>query len=200
MYQSFRRAWAMADPLRTILTRTHFEPLGRPPLPAGLPPRYYVAHFYARYTLRGHPDIVQHINELVRGLATAETPVVCLRSPHHTDDHIDLPVAGPHIHVVEAVPPDTTIAYAATVISHAQGFIGTYGGMQQLALRLGRPSVGLTEHFKGTSQVHLQVSQWVAEETRTPFYVHRVADLPWLTRFGPCTPLSRQGSSGTRAG
>ena len=177
MYTAFRDVFALKASPHEVMKRTAWDPLPVPGPPANLPPKYYVAGFYTRATLQGDHRIVKQINTLVRGVA-ARYPVVLLRNPHHVDDHMDIPIEGEHIHVPPPVPAAQTLAFHTALTAHSLGFIGTYGGLAQLALRLGKPSVSVYEQLEGTSHAHMWISTWLSEEMHVPFVALKLREIP----------------------
>lgn len=182
MYLLFSQFFHMQEPIEFILQRTAWDPIPPPALPAGLPPRYYAVAFYIRATLSGHPRVVKQCSQMVHALAE-HLPVVLLRNPHFLDDHLDLPVSGDRIFTPDPVDPHQTLALHGALIAHSVGVVGTYGGLLQLALRMGKPSIGVYEHLQGTSLAHLQLSEWIANRMGIPFYGLRLSDAPMLGRL-----------------
>jgi hypothetical protein len=81
------------------------------------------------------------------------------------------------IHVLPKLPAHENLAILSAVLGRAERFIGTYGGMQQLALRLGVPSIGLYSEWGGTAMAHLTLSQALSVVSDTSFVVTKPADL-----------------------
>jgi hypothetical protein len=71
------------------------------------------------------------------------------------------------------------------------GFVGTYGGLSQLALRLGRPSVNFYLEWEGTSTAHKHLSDLVGEMTGAPFHVLRLRDLAMLQSVMPRVQMAQ---------
>jgi hypothetical protein len=78
--------------------------------------------------------------------------------------------------VPPAPDPKENLAQQLRILSHAQAFIGTYGGLAQTALRLGVPSVSFWREFGGTAQAHLHLSDTLAKKTQTPFLAGSIED------------------------
>jgi hypothetical protein len=68
------------------------------------------------------------------------------------------------------------LALQAAVLGKATAFIGTYGGVSQLALRMGVPSVSFWTEFGGTAIAHLNLSHWLSQRTGVPYLVGSIAD------------------------
>lgn len=200
LYRLCDAYWGARAPLEDILQRTRWDRLQAPAITTStLPPTYYAVRLYLRATLQAHPTILKAAVALVRSL-TAEAPVVVLDQPHHVDDHADLPIPDlPRVFRLPAVPPEQTLAQHAAVIGHAAGFVGTYGGMAQLALRLGVPSLSLYESLQGTFTAHLLLSHAIGVFTGVAFTPVRIADLPfWRASFGGTHAALSASTSGTR--
>lgn len=144
---------------------------------AALPPQYVAVRFYARATFPyPQPDIAAFVQQLVGGIA-AQCPVVLLNTPSAFDDHQDIDLSGPNIHTLPPdLNPESNLAVHAAVMSKATAFVGTYGGVAQLALRLGVPSVSFYHQWGGTSYNHLYLNDLVAKSTGIPFLVSSVTE------------------------
>lgn len=186
LYRRCDAYWGGRQPLEDILRRTRWDRLTPPPLAQqALPPKYYVARLYLRATLQADPHFLRQFCTILTAL-THEAPVVVLAQPHHLDDHVDLPIPDlPRVFRCPAVPPEQTLAQHAAVIGRAAGFVGTYGGMAQLALRFGVPSISFYQDLKGTFLTHLLLSQAIATYTHVAFTPVRIADIPlWQAAMG----------------
>lgn len=137
-----------------------------------LPEHYVAMRWYIRPTWPLKEDLVLWTRKLVE--ATAQhVPVVLIGSGIHADDHADVNL-GPMRNVLELkdiVPQKDTdnLAIQSSVIAHAQGYVGTYGGMSQLAMRLGVPTIALYNEFGQTSPQHLYLTQALSLRTGVPF-------------------------------
>jgi hypothetical protein len=194
MMRCFAEFFSERAPLDLVLSRTKWDYLPRPDKIAGVPASYYAVGFYARATLAGSHAMVKTLSQIVHGLAERH-PVVLLRNPHHLDDHHDLPFAGENVLTPDAAAPEHTLALNTSLIAHARAFVGTYGGLAQLALRLGRPSASYYETLQGTSFAHLYLSRWIAEKMGVPFYAFRMRDLGWLSDLTTKIDRHPEGSS-----
>ena len=177
MYWALAPYWEEAMGLRYLLSLTDFTPLAKPPVPAGeLPPRYVAVKFYGRATLPyPHPDVAEFVQRTVATIA-AQTPVVLLNTSDDHDDHIDIAVGGSNIYRLPSVPAEDNLRVQAAVLAHATAFVGTYGGVAQLALRLGVPSCSVYLEWGGTAHAHLSLSSWLSKGTKVPFLVGSLAD------------------------
>jgi DNA-binding phage protein len=180
-YRHFDGWFKGSDSIMATLKRLSLHPLPKPPNPvSGLPEKYYVSHFYARSTLQPKPELMRFIHSTLSGLS-ARAPVIQLQSPHAIDDHVDLNIK--HEKVLMANPvdapltPDQTLAHNGAIIAGSAGFVGTYGGMAQVALRYGVPSMSFYDTLEGTSPQHLVLSQAISNITGVPFHTFKTGDI-----------------------
>ena len=184
MYWGFAPYWEEAQGLRYLQKFTDYTPVAAPaPFPGSEHlPKYYVAvKFYARATFP-YPDakVEEAVARIVATLA-AQVPVVLLGSAGDYDDHRDLPIQGANVIIIEAgVPPHENLLLQMSVLSRARAFVGTYGGMAQLAVRLKVPSVSLWKAFGGTAHAHLSLQSWIAKATNVPFVAGSLTDTSLL--------------------
>ena len=175
--------------------------LRAPAVPEGLPKNYCVARFYARTTLP-NADITQQLARECLTQVAAHQPVILLNPSVHADEHIDLPVKDlPNVFklsdLIQTTPRDNLLAQSA-VIAGATGFIGTYGGVAQLALRLGKPSVSFYLEWKGTALAHKQLSETISLQTGVSFLTVKLMDIPLLKAVAPDLVLQHASSSQQR--
>lgn len=194
MFHAFRRFFGSQDTIESVLRQTAWDALQAPPKPAGLPDKYIAVGLYVRATLPGHHTIVHQMSQIVHGLAEKH-PVVVIQNPHHTDDHHPMPIRGDRIFLPDQVPPHETLAQHSAIIAHARSFFGSYGGLQQIAMRLGRPSVGVYQALDGTCTPHLYLSEWLANRFHLPFYAVCLRDLPMLGGLFHLVDRAPEGSS-----
>lgn len=185
MYWALGPYWEEQASLQYLTSIADYQPLAKPNLPDGcpLPPQYVAVKFYGRFTFPyPHEDTAALIQQVVATVAS-QIPVVMLNSSNEHDDHIDCAVRGPNITVLPQTPPEQNLALQAAVLAHAQGFVGTYGGVAQLALRLGVPSVSFYANWDGTSHAHYALSSWLSKMTNVPFVVGNFNDVEWWKRI-----------------
>jgi hypothetical protein len=189
MYWALAPFWEEQRGLRYLLSMTDYTPLPKPELAqeynsksdamrpvVDLPKKFVAVKFYSRATFPAeHPEVRAFIADIVNALA-ARTAVVLLNSGHLGDDHSDTDIAGPNIHRLPHVPAEQNLALQAAVLGKATAFIGTYGGVSQLALRMGVPSVSFWTEFGGTAIAHLNLSHWLSQRTGVPYLVGSIAD------------------------
>ena len=184
MYWGLAPYWDESQGLRYLQKFTAYDPIAAPPVypgSEGLPPTYVAVKFYARATFP-YPDaeVEEAVRNMVATLA-AHVPVVLLSSANDYDDHTDIPIEGPNVFGIKpGVPPHENLLMQASVLSRAKAFVGTYGGMAQLAVRLKVPSVSLWKQFGGTAHAHLSLQSWISKATNVPFVAGSITDTSLL--------------------
>lgn len=180
MYWTLEPFWAEQVGLRYLLNYADFAPLKKPVLPEGIDAnlKFVAVKFYGRATFPyPDPDIAAFVQRTVSQLAT-QTQVVLLSSSSEYDDHGDIPMSGPNVmKLPDNLAPEQNLIVQAAVLAHATAFIGTYGGVAQMALRMGIPSVSFwSGRFQGTAHAHLSLSLWLSQQTGTPFLAGSLTD------------------------
>ncbi len=179
MYWGLAPYWDERAGMAYLSQVCDFAPLPVPDLPAGiqLPPQFVAVKFYGRATFpHPHPETTNFVKTTVATLA-AQTPVVVLQSADAYDDHTDIAVTGPNITSLGAgVAPHENLALQAAVLGRCTAFVGTYGGVAQLALRLGKPSVSFWTQFGGTAAGHHSLNWWISQQTHVPFLTGSLVD------------------------
>lgn len=177
MYWALSPYWEEQASLQYLLSMTDYTPLPKIAVQGGLPPQYVAVKFYGRATFPyPHPDIAAYVQETVAKLA-AVVPVVTIGTGNDHDDHVDVPVVGKNIYNLPSdLPAEENLKAQAAVISHASAFIGTYGGVAQLALRLGVPSYSVWAQWGGTSHAHYALSSWLSKHVHVPFVAQGVLE------------------------
>lgn len=178
MYNGLSEWWAGRMGMESALQQMHFSPVPVPfpPLDLPLPEKFVAVRFYARHTFPISEELRNWVATRVDALAK-HLPVVVLDSGLHADDHMDFPVKGPNIlSIAPYVTPQNNLAVASAVLAKAQCFVGTYGGILQLAVRLKRPSVGYYQKFEGTAPAHKQLTEWLGMTTGVPVFIGRPDD------------------------
>lgn len=154
----------------------HAVPMQAPALSAELrkqlPDRYLAMRWYIRPTWPLREDLVLWTRRLVEA-AAQHVPIVLIGNGFHADDHADVNL-GPikNVYALQDLAPQTVtdnLAIQSAVIQQAQGYVGTYGGMSQLAMRLGIPTIALYQEFGQTSPAHLYLTQALSLRTGVPF-------------------------------
>jgi hypothetical protein len=182
---------------QTVRAMTNVRPaaLGDLQLPAG----YCAARFYARSTFP-HADVtIQCARECLKQI-TQSQPVVLLNPGVHADEHVDIPIKDlPNVYRLKdlvRVEPRTNLALQSAVLAGATGFVGTYGGVAQLALRLGKPSVSFYWDWTGTALAHKHLSEAIALQTGTAFLTLKLTDIPLLKAIAPDLAFHAASSQG----
>src|SRR6185436_2875854 len=193
MYQDLAPWFSGHMPLSDVVHRltipgAHpWPPLSVPVLPLALvlPEKFVAVKFYGRPTFPLREDIRTWVETLVERLS-AQIPVVLLESGLDADDHQDFVI--PLSDRVTSTAPHCTVsnhlALQSAVLAQAAGFVGTYGGAMQLALRLGKPSLGFYTEFTGTCYAHKLLAEYLAVQQGTPCWIGRPGDLDVVKALG----------------
>lgn len=163
-----------------------------------LPPKFVAARFYLRATYPHHEATLGAAQSALQQV-TGHVPVLLLDSGIHADEHIDIPLTGRNIVKLSdlyPLTPENNLAIQSAVLSRALGFLGTYGGLSQLALRLGKPSVSFYLNWFGTALAHKHLADAIATATQIPSLVVRLGEVPLLRSVLP--HLEHASSSGTQ--
>lgn len=201
MYQRLARFWQAEMGLLPLQRQTRYEALPVPDLPAGLeiPPNTAAVRFYLRSTFPQTPQTLDVARETIRQIASRQ-PVLVINSGLHVDDHADAVFEGlPNVrflHQIATLTAENNLAVQAAALARCVGFVGTYGGLAQLALRYRKPVVSLYTDWHGTALSHLYLSDALARQMGVPFHCLRVGDLPLLQTVLPkFTVHMREGGS-----
>ena len=96
--------------------------------------------FYFRPSFPDTPENQRFAAHVIRSLSQ-EIPVVLLNTGLRLDDHEDLDVPGKNVYRVdELMRLEQNLEIQTEIISHAQAFVGTYGGLAYLGPFYGVPS------------------------------------------------------------
>ena len=165
MYRAFAPFWrdeAGFGLIERFTTHRSLAPVSDPVL-ASLPPEYIAARFYFSDCFRDTPanralarSVIDRISERV--------PVVLLNPGLRVDDHADYAAAASDrvMSIETGLSPERNLTVQSAVISHARGFVGTYGGYAYLAPFYGVPAVGFYSD-RAFKLHHLHVAQRVFE-------------------------------------
>lgn len=161
------------------MSQLRFTPLPTPPVPVGLslPEQFVAVRWYQRATWPIREDLVDWTRGMVQAIAE-RMPVVVLRSSAYLDDHVDFPAPeGPNIHHVIAEPWRENLAIQSAILKRASAFVGTWGGVAQLAVRLGLPTAAFfADKWHSCSYNHKVMTEWLALAQGTPLFVGRPQD------------------------
>lgn len=169
--------WDGQAGMNDLLSACDFAVIPKPPRAVlDLPQRYVAMKWYDRATFPLQDPIAQGWVKDVATAVAAQTPVVLLTGTPETDDHADAVIQHPNVVCVPAAAPEKNLEQQIRILAHADAFIGTYGGMAQLALRLGVPSASFYRQWGGTCWGHLGLSDWLSKQTHVPFLSGSVDD------------------------
>ena len=182
MYQLVAPWWEGRQPIRwldkyLLQPVTLAAPALEPELAAKLPTDYLAMRWYVRATWPHREDLILWMRKLTDA-AARQMPVILIDSPLHVDDHGDINLGDiPNVTRLSSLTdqtPLTNLAVQSAVIARAKGYLGTYGGMAQGAMRWGVPTLSFYHTFAGTSHNHLALTQHLSLRTNVPF----IAALP----------------------
>jgi hypothetical protein len=150
-----------------------------PDLQSSLPKSYIAMRWYARPTWPYRDDLVLWTRKVVERVAQT-TPVVIIDSFHaddHADTHVgDIPNTIRLSQLAEQTPLNS-LQIQSAVIARAKGYVGTYGGMAQGAMRWGVPTIALYAEFGQTAYQHLALTQYLSLKTGVPFVCVQPKDI-----------------------
>lgn len=203
MYHTMAPYWTAHRGLDWLSHRTAYRPIPIPSLPDGLrlPDPFVAVRFYARQTFQPSSKLVKRVIPAILEQLTEKYHVVLLDPDLFIDDHVDLTKAikGPRIsHVQDYLPdllPETNLSVLSAIMGRSLGFVGTYGGFAQLALRLGTASVSFYDQWHMTSLSHKELADLLTIRTQIPAQVFRLADLPMLHDILPAAEMQAPAKS-----
>jgi len=144
--------------------------------------------FYGRPTFPIADLTVRFVTELLRQVAT-KVPVVVLSTGQFLDDHVDFPIPDlPNVtklHEMMPLLPENNLAVLSAVLGRSKGFVGTYGGVSQLAMRMGLGAISFYQDWYGTAWAHKHLSEVVAHAQGTLWVVNRLMDIPHMQDVCP---------------
>ena len=166
------------------MAHLRFVPIPTPPVPVGLslPEQFIAGRWYQRPTWPLSEQLLDWTHAMIHAIAE-RMPVVILRSSAYLDDHVDFPApTGANIQQVIAEPWRDNLAVQSAILKKASAFVGTWGGMAQLAVRLGIPTAAFYDRWHSCSYAHKVLTEWLAVVQGTPLFVGRPQD----AEFGRC--------------
>jgi hypothetical protein len=202
MYQTLDSYWGnQTMGFAQAMNQLRFAPISTPPVPVGLslPEQFIAVRWYQRPTWPLREDLLDWTHAMTREIAKT-MPVVVLRSSAYLDDHVDFPAPdGPNITVIQAEPWRDNLAVQSAILKKASAFVGTWGGMAQLAVRLGVATAGFYDKWHSCSYAHKHLTDWLGLQMGIPVFVGRPHDLEFgrtiLPAQIPLPELPRGSSS-----
>ncbi len=154
-----------------------------------LPKPFVAVRFYARATFPMNEMTAQFCSAVITQIAR-NVPVILITSDLHIDDHVDFEprVLPPNVFKLAdlvQMTPENNVAIQSAVLSHAVGFVGTYGGFANIAQRFAKPCATFFTDWHSTCVANKHLSQWISHEMGVPFHVLRLGDLPLLQSIMP---------------
>lgn len=124
-----------------------------------MPERYVAAKFYFNDCFPANAQNRAFVRDALRTLA-GRGPVVALSTGLNIDDHggVRLDEYGVR-HLPEGIDPARNLHVQSTLVSHAQAFVGTYGGFSYMAPFYGVRSLAFYSDSSGFSQKHLHMAR-----------------------------------------
>lgn len=204
MYHRLAGFWTGYQGIQDVGRVAVHGKLPPPDLPPGLtlPERFCAVQFYARNTFPINP-LTQQFVEATLATIAAQVPVILLETPFLADDHPDVPATLPanvsRLTDLMVTPPETNLWIKSAILARATAFVGTYGGLAQLALRFGVPSVSFYLQWGQTSLLHHTLATTLAMSAGVPYQVFRLPEIG-LTRsvlplIQEVAPTSRTSSA-----
>lgn len=179
MYWALAPFWDEDRGLKYLFSLADYTLLPKPIPPVtieGLPAQYVAVKFYGRATWpHPHEETTAAVGHMVSTIAQ-QVPVLLLNSGHAGDEHTEMAVSGSNIFRMPACPPEQNLGVQLALLGRAQAFVGTYGGVAQVALRMGVPSLSVYTQFGGTAHAHLSLSSYLSKRTNVPFVVGSLQD------------------------
>lgn len=197
MYHLLATFWTGHTGIEWVGKRLRFRTLDSPALPDSikLPQQFVAVRFYARPTFPVHKLTNAFIGATLEELSS-KYDVVILDHELFLDDHQDLTgtASGPRIHhlskLVDHLTPENNLAMTSGILGRSMGFVGTYGGFGQLALRMGKPSVTYFMDWGNfTSMAHLNLADALSIRTGIPAMVLKISELAMLSSVLPMVEM-----------
>lgn len=199
MYQCLAPYWENAKGLTWLLAHAAYAPPSAPVMTdVTLPEHFLAVRFYFRPTFPVSPTNVSIAKETIRQLAQYQT-VIVLNSGLALDDHLDyIPKDVPNVVVLSERIPMTAsnnLLVQSAVLAKADAFVGTYGGMAQLALTFRKPVLSVYDDWHSTALAHKHLSELIALEAKIPFTVVSTRILPQIQQAFPTINFGGGSSS-----
>lgn len=174
MYRLLAPYWEDKASVRMLAKWLRPDKMPAPALPSGLtlPEKFTAVRFYVRPTWEAHENVQLWTKQLVQKLSDKQ-PVILLNSAGRYDDHADL--IAPHgdriLDISKYLTPQNNLAVQSAVLAKASLYVGTYGGLSQLAVRLGVPTIACYTTWHSTALAHLDLTMRLSVGSGTPFWL-----------------------------
>jgi hypothetical protein len=185
MYQTFQAWWGNRSSLLSVAQQLPMGQIPVPPIPPelGLPESYVAVKFYDRPTFPMTEETKLWVQDLVARVSR-KIPVVLLETGQSMDDHVDFPIPTSDrvVSLAGKMPARQNLALQSAVIKRSKAFIGTYGGMMQLAVRLGIPAAGFYSTFKDTAYGHKLLTEYLGTQLGQSVFIGRPQDASFVSQ------------------
>jgi hypothetical protein len=199
MYRRLEPFWFSQRGLVWLMQQIRVETLPGLTLEGvSLPESFVAVRFYARTTFP-HSPITQDVVQAIVAHLAKQQPVVVMNPGLHVDDHVDfdLPTLDNvyQLRDLATITPENNLSVQSAVLSKAQGFVGTYGGLAQLALMYKKPTLSLYQDWKGTMIAHKHYADAIATQLGVTCQVLRMTEIPLLHAVLPHLTFQTAGTS-----
>jgi hypothetical protein len=135
------------------------DPIPEPPLPPELdgvlPDQFVAVRFYFRESFPDTPDNRRFAQQMIERL-TRSSAVVALNNGMRLDEHSDVDKLPDGVITIDhLMTPTNNLDVQTAVLSRAQAFVGTYGGLSYLAPLLKVPAIGFSSAAHDAATWHL---------------------------------------------
>lgn len=185
MYQTLAPFWESERGLFWLLRNVDIQNLPTVELQGGptLPDAFVAVRFYSRATFP-HGEVAHTVALETVKLLASQQPVILLNAGFHADDHVDFEMPKiEHVYKMTDLyktTPENNLSIQSALIAKAQAFVGTYGGLAQLALLYKKPTVSFYQDWQGTCLAHKHLMDTIALQMGVTAQVFRVTDVPIL--------------------
>ena len=166
MYELLNPYWWGHQPDRWVHDHVRYAKL-QPPSRTGvldLPAHYVAVKFYFNECFPATSQNRAFVRDALRTLV-ARGPVVALSTGLNIDDHGGARVDEHGVrHLPEGIETARNLHIQGAVVSHADAFVGTYGGFSYMAPFYGVKSLAFYSDPNGFSQKHLHMARSAFEQ------------------------------------
>ena len=162
---------------RRVMRYEGLKPPNLPELEGHLPQQYVAVKFYFRSSFADTADNHAFVGQLLSDIAT-QHEIVLLNTRMEFDEHTECEAAAcARIHRIDdLLTPANNLAVQSAVISRAQAFFGTYGGLSYVPLCYGVPSFAFKSSNAGLNWIHLHFANEFAVKQNVPFHLFQTQD------------------------